>query len=405
MRHERSAAFIIIIAVFLAALPRITASIYTPSMPSLVGYFGTSEAAVQWTFSSYIIGLALGQIIYGPLSDAWGRRPVILAGLFFFTLTSSIIAFAPSIFLLGLGRFVEAISAASGGVLARAIVRDLMGPASTVRAIAYVTMATTLSPAVGPLVGGQLEHHFGWQANFLALGAAGFALALVCFFMLPETRRPEHAAPSGIKGMMYGFVKLLRAPAFLAYSFSGGFLLSMQLVFYGSAPFLFIKLLDISPRDYGFYTVTGVAGFMIGNFIVTRTRDLTDTARMVLIGSIVAFTGAFMMMVLTGLFGLSVWGLIGPFTLATMGSGIAMPNAMAGSLNRYPEIAGTSSSLSGFIGMILAAGSTASLGLLLASSGLPATILMTILAAIALVVAFINPERRRAKEESAPSRF
>jgi len=403
MRQERSAALIIIIAVFLAALPRITASIYTPSMPSLVGYFGTSEAAVQWTFSSYIIGLAMGQIIYGPLSDTWGRRPVILAGLFLFTLTSTIISFAPTIYLLGFGRFVEAISAASGGVLARAIVRDLMGPASTVRAIAYVTMATTLSPAVGPLVGGQLEYHFGWQANFLALGAAGLVLTLVCFFMLPETRRAEHAAPPGIKGMMYGFVKLLRAPAFLAYSGSGGLLLSMQLVFYGSAPFLLIKLLDVSPRDYGFYTVTGVAGFMTGNFIVTRARDVTDTARMTLIGSIIAFIGAFMMMALAGLFELSVWGLIGPFTIAALGSGISMPNAMAGSLNRYPEIAGTSSSLSGFIGMVLAAGATASLGLLNATSGLPATILMSLLAAAAVVVSYLNPERRRTKEESAPS--
>lgn len=402
MSGERSVKFIILIAVFLAALPRITASIYTPSMPSLVGYFSTSEAAVELTFTSYILGLAIGQLVYGPLSDSWGRRPVLLAGLVLFTLTSFLTAFAPSIGFLGLGRFVEAFSAASGGVLARAIVRDLMGPERTVRAIAFVTMATTLSPAVGPLIGGQFEYYFGWQSIFLALAAGGFVLSLATFFLLPETRKPSHARPKGVRGLAFGFIKLVRAPAFLAYSFSGGFLLATQLVFYGSAPFLLIDLLDISPRDYGLYTVTGVVGFMTGNYIVTRTRDLTDTARMVLVGSAIAFIGTLLMVAFAGLMALSAWGLIGPFTVAALGSGIAMPNAFAGSLNRYPEIAGTSSSLAGFIGMAISAAATASLGFMHAESGLPATVFMAGLSGMGVLVAALNPERKRAQKESAP---
>jgi DHA1 family bicyclomycin/chloramphenicol resistance-like MFS transporter len=372
-------------------------------MPSLVDYFATTETAVEFTFTAYIWGLAIGQLIYGPLSDHWGRRPVLLVGLAAFTVTSLLVAFSPTIGYLALGRFVQAVSAGAGGVLSRAIVRDLMGPERTVRAIAFVTMATTLSPAVGPLVGGQFEHYYGWSSIFLALTAGGLALMVWCALVLPETRPKFESAPPGVKGLAFGFVKLVRTPAFLAYSFNGGFQLACQLVFFGSAPFLLINLLGISPRDYGLYTVAGVVGFMSGNFIVTRNRDLTATARMALTGSLITLLGTGLMLTLVGLTDLTVWTLIGPFTIVTLGSGIALPNAVAGSLNRYPEIAGTSSSLSGFLGMATAAIATALLGLVHATSALPTALFMFVLSALAVMTAFLNPERRAtAQKESAP---
>lgn len=403
MPRARSVQSVIIIAVFLAALPRVAASIYTPSMPSLVGYFATTEAAVEFTFTAYIFGLAVGQLIYGPLSDAWGRRPVLLMGLATFALSSLLAAFSPTISALTLGRFLEAVAAASGGVLARAIIRDLMGPASTVRALAYVTMATTLSPAVGPLIGGQFEYYFGWQSSFYALAAGGALLTLASWAFLPETRDERHAAPPGLRGLSHGFVKLARSPAFLAYSFGGGFVMASNLVFFASAPFLLIKVLGISPRDYGLYSLASVIGFMAGNFIVTRVRDVTGTARMMLVGSIISLLGGVLMVAFVVSMELSVWSLIGPFTVVTLGGGIALPNAFAGSLNRYPEIAGTSSSLSGFIAMAMAALATGFLGLLHAASALPSTLLMMGLLGFAVLVAYANPERRAAREQDAPA--
>ncbi len=179
----------------------------------------------------------------------------------------------------------------------------------------------------------------------------------------------------------------------MAYSFSGGLLLATNMVFYASAPFLLIRLLGISPRDYGLYTAAGVFGFMTGNFIVTRARDVNGTARMQLTGSIISFCGAVLMVVIVTTLDMSVWSLIGPFTIVTLGSGIALPNSVAGSINRYPEIAGTSSSLSGFIRMGLASAATALLGLLHAMSALHTAAFMAGLSGLSVLIALSNPER------------
>ncbi|MEX1147722.1 MAG: multidrug effflux MFS transporter [Sphingomonadales bacterium] len=385
---------IVAIAVLIAALPRITASIYTPSMPSMVDHFNTTHGMVEFTFTAYIVGLAAGQLVYGPLSDLWGRRPVLLAGLAIFAACSLLAAFVPTIEYMAVGRFVQAFSAAAGGVLARAMIRDLMGPERTVRAIAYVTMATTLSPAVGPLVGGQFEYYFGWQSIFLALSAAGAILIAVCWFLLPETRPPSGASsPVGLRALGYGFFRLARSRPFLAYSFAGGMLLASQLVFFARTPFLFIETLGITPRDFGLYSIAGVIGFMAGNFIVTRRRGVGDTARMVLTGSVIACAGTTIMLIMAAAIDLTVWSMILPFVIVTLGGGIAMPNAFAGCLNRHPEIAGTSSSLSGFINMTVSAAATAALGLVPGSPAVSLAVMMLGLTIGSVLVAWSNPER------------
>lgn len=389
MPSLRPAYLTILIVTLLAALPRITASIYTPSMPSLMDYFHTGTAAVKLTFTTYIFGLALGHLAYGPLSDRFGRRPILIAGLSLFSLMSLACAFAPSITALAAGRFLQACSAAAGGVLSRAIVRDLFGPDRTAKAFAYVAMATTLSPALGPIIGGELQHLGGWQTVFITLAVLGLLLLVIAARALPETRPISELTPTSLADFRRAFATLFRSRSFMGYSLNSAFLLSALLCFFGSAPFILIDGLGLAPRHYGYYTSIGVVGYITGNFIATRLPGHQHIERFVRAGSVVALLGSLLMLLLVLTHPQNVFSIIAPFVLMSMGAGIALPSGFAGSTNRYPQIAGTSSALAGFMNMSVSTLATLVMARFSAQSPLPLAIMMTLLCATALFTGLI----------------
>lgn len=369
----------------LAAVPRLAASLYTPSMPSLTAEFGASMGQVKLTFTAYIAGLAIGQILYGPISDSVGRKPVLLIGLTLFSLLSLACMFAPSIEWLAVGRFLQACCAAAGGVLSRAIVRDLFGPERTARAFAFVAMATTLSPALGPLLGGQLQDIGGWQTAFGMLAVVGLALLIWVTLRLPETRPRLAGSPAGVKDITHAFGRLLRSPPFVAYTLSGAGHVSAVLCFFASAPFLLIDVVGITPSAYGYYSCVGVAGYFIGNFLATRASNRSQIDPTIRIGAGIAVIGSAAMLILALLAPISVMSIMLPFAVLSCGSGMALPNCLAGSTNRYPQIAGTSSALSSFLQMAASAAATMLLALTGNHSAVPLALFLLALSLLSLI--------------------
>jgi DHA1 family bicyclomycin/chloramphenicol resistance-like MFS transporter len=203
-----------VILVAVTATGPLALNILMPSMPGLPAVFGTDYATVQLTLSLYLIGLAGAQLIYGPLSDRYGRRPVLLAGLGVFLLGTLTGALAASISMVIAGRVLQAVGGCAGMVLGRAIVRDLYERDRAASVIAYVTMAMVVAPMLAPLFGGFLDDWLGWRATFWFVAVYGSVVVVFCFLLLGETHRTRLPFP-GPAGMLSSYLRLLRSPLFL----------------------------------------------------------------------------------------------------------------------------------------------------------------------------------------------
>ena len=201
----------------LVALGPLSTDLYLPSLPSLARYFAVGVDDIQLTLSVFLVGLATAQLVYGPLSDRFGRRPVLLVGLAIYVVASVVCMLAPSVPVLVVARFVQAVGACVGPVLGRAVVRDVYGREGAARVLAYMSAAMALAPAIGPILGGFLEEWFGWRINFLALVIYGSGGLVLAWRLLPETNKaPDLQAAQPIR-ILLGYRGLLNHRAYLGY--------------------------------------------------------------------------------------------------------------------------------------------------------------------------------------------
>lgn len=340
----------IVLLTSLTAIGPISTSIYLPSLPALAADLGASAGEAQLTLTASLIGFALLQLVYGPLSDRYGRRLALFGGLTLYVAASAACALAPTIGALILARFVQGVGGCAGSVISRAVVRDLFTPTEGARVLAYIGMALAVAPAVGPLIGGQLEVYFGWRATFVAVGAAGLAILIFAFLRLPETNQGASRG-TPLWRIVGGYWRLLRSGTFMAYSLSVGFQFGGLFAFQAGAPMVLIGMLGVRPDAYGLYTLVPVCGYVLGGFISTRISARLGILRMVRLGAAVNLAGGLLIAILAVAVDLNVVMLIGPMFFFSIGMGLLLPNAMAGAIANFPEIAGTASALLGFFMM------------------------------------------------------
>jgi MFS transporter, DHA1 family, multidrug resistance protein len=370
-----------LILVAISAVGPLALNIFVPSMPGLQSEFGVSYGVVQLTLTLYIIGMAVCQLAYGPLSDRFGRRPVLLAGMALFVAASVLAAFATSIAMLIAARLLQAIGGASGLVLSRAIVRDLYDRDRSASVLGYITMAFVVAPMLAPTVGGLLDQVAGWRSIFVLLALLGAVALAATWHKLPETNR--NLAPSiRLAGLASGYMSLLRMPSFLAYGFTLGFSSAVFFAFVAGAPYVMVVVLGFQPLDYGLWFMIVSLGYMFGNFLSGRYSQRLGTDRMVTIGNL--FTLA------AGLAGLAaaLAGAISPLTLflpmlfAALGNGLTIPNATAGAISVNASMVGTAAGLAGFLQMGIGAGSAQLVGVL--QDGAPLAVFWVMAAAAGL---------------------
>lgn len=331
----------------ISACGPIALNIYLPALPVVQNAFGASVPRVQLTLSVAFLAFAVGLMLHGPLSDRFGRKPVILVGVAVFTLGSLICFAAPTLDWLIVGRAIQALGSSAGLIVARAIVSDLYPREKMVRMIAYLTMVMVVAPTLSPLLGGLLVTTFEWHSLFVFMAAAGLVILLTAWRLLPETRVPRPRAAPRVSMPAVAW-SLLRRRAFAGYLLQGAVIFSTYLAFISTAPHVMVTGLGRPPTEYGTYFLLLAGGYFLGNWSVTRLAAHMGTQALMQAGVLIAAIST------CAALGFAAAGLVHPLWLFVpigvmgYGQGMALPNVTASAVTLAPESAGMASSLVGF---------------------------------------------------------
>jgi DHA1 family bicyclomycin/chloramphenicol resistance-like MFS transporter len=334
---------------------------FIPALPVAAKDLNASIATTQMTISLYIIGLACGQLIYGPISDCFGRRPVLMVGLVLYTVAGIAAALAPSVHTLIAARLLQALGGCAGLVLGRAMVRDSSDPSDTARRLALMTLAIVVGPALAPLVGGLLSEHVGWRAIFVVLIALGAANIVFSWRLLPETGHPS--GNISLLGLGRDYKSLLSSPAFLGFAIGGGCATTSSYGFIAAAPFIFVTQLHRTLNEVGLALAVLAIGIALGSAVASRLIGKVPVERMMITSSLLGTFSALMFLA-TVLFGeLTVMSAIGWPFLFTVSVGMVSPASLTKALSVNPKTIGSASGLYGFMQMVIGAICTSLAGL------------------------------------------
>lgn len=335
--------------------------IFVPALPEAAHDLGASIGGMQMTMSVYILGLAVGQLAYGPLADRFGRRPVLMAGLTLYALAGLAAAFVPDVHSLIVARLLQALGGCAGLVIGRAIIRDTALPQEAARRLATMNLMVAIGPGAAPVIGGALASGFGWRSIFIALAALGIVNVLFSWHLLPESKEPARDARFGSVARNYG--KLLISPAFLGYAIGGGCATTSMYAFLGASPFIFVHQLHRPAYEVGIYPAIMVAGIWVGSMLATRLIPRIPIDRLAVWANVVSVTASlvFLAAVLTG--NLSVLSAIVPMFIFGAGAGVASPAALTQAVGVNPAVIGSASGLYGFSQMGVGAICTALVGI------------------------------------------
>jgi DHA1 family bicyclomycin/chloramphenicol resistance-like MFS transporter len=358
--------------VMLALLP-LSTDLYLASLPGLSRYFNSSISEVQLTLSVFVAGFALSQLVLGPLSDRYGRRPVLLACSALYVLAGIACMLADSMATLLTARFFQAIGACGGTVVGRAIVRDTYGAGGTARMLAYIHAGVALAPILGPTLGGTLEMWLGWRANFALLAGIGSALLAAVWLLLAETNLQRDPCATDVKPMLANYRTLLVDRRYLGYVLCLSCGYAGIFAFLSGASFIMIPVLGLSPQRFGMLYGITVLGYVIGTLSAGRLSRKLGIERMLKYGTPLALASGSIMLALALAGVQNAAALLVPMFFYLIAAGINLPNAMAGAISPFPKMAGMASALMGFIQMSLGAGVGFAVGKLHDGSTVPMT--------------------------------
>ena len=339
----------------LVAIGPLSTDMYLPAFPALMQSFNADINQVQHTLSIFLIGFALAQLAYGPLSDRFGRKPVLMAGLLLFLISSLAIVFVDSIAALSSLRLLQAIGGSAGPVLGRAMVRDIHGPKESARLLSYMGTAMAVAPAAAPIIGGYMTVWFGWQSIFLFLAIYGLVGVLLLGMRIPETAPPGHHHIMTVGNLLKNYGTLLKHPTWRWYTLTCSFVFAGLFSFLSGSSFVIIDFLGFGEEQFGLFFALVVGGFMTGTLIAGRLVRRIGINRLLGYGSITSASAGAIMAALALAEVHHVAAIVLPQMFYMIGVGIIMPQAMAGALAPFPHMAGTSSALLGFIQMSVAA--------------------------------------------------
>jgi DHA1 family bicyclomycin/chloramphenicol resistance-like MFS transporter len=334
--------------------------IFVPALPIAAADLGVGASAMQMTISVYILGLAGGQLIYGPVSDRFGRRPALMVGLTLYVAASVVAMMAESVTVLIVARLFQALGGCAGLVLGRAIVRDTSGETEAARRLALMNLMVTLGPGLAPMLGGLLAGTTGWRSIFVVLCALGVVNFVLTWRLLPETSAPSRQTDTAV---VRNYGKLLRSPAFLGFAIGGGCATTSMYAFIAASPFIFVHELHRPIVEVGPYLAILFLGVWIGSMLASRLLRVVPIKPLLIGANAISVIAAFVLLaaVLSG--HLSVVLAVGSMFVYTIGVGTASPAALTEAISVNRMVIGSASGLYGFAQMGVGALCTALAGL------------------------------------------
>jgi MFS transporter, DHA1 family, multidrug resistance protein len=335
----------------MVALGPLATDLYLPSLPSLTDTFVTTVSRVQATMSVFIGGFACATVIYGPLSDRFGRRPVLIGGLSIFVLGSLGCMVAETIDSLIAWRFIQAIGGCAGPVLVRAIVRDIYERDEAARFLAYIASAMALAPAVAPMIGGWLHVLFGWRSHFVALTLLGILFIVAVKILLSETNANRNRSATQARQIGRNIMHILKHQQFLAFSLTLMFAYGALFSFISVGAFVVITVLGVAPDRFGYLFFFIAIGYASGGLLAGKLVGSFGIVRMIGVGVGLGLTFGIMGVTFALSDTQSIGAVIVPIVGVFFSCGFVLPAATAGALTPFPEIAGTASSAISFLQM------------------------------------------------------
>jgi DHA1 family bicyclomycin/chloramphenicol resistance-like MFS transporter len=381
----------------LTAVGPLSTDMYLPSLPDIARDLGASTPLVQFTLSAYLIGFACGQIVYGPISDRHGRKPVLLAAVALFTFGTLVCMVSTSIEMLIVARTLQALGGSGAVVVTRAIVRDLYSGARAGRELSLIGSVMALAPVVAPIGGGVLQTAFGWRSIFVVLAVAGAAAFVVVWRSLPETLAKRAAEAASASSMVRSYRIVAGNRVYLAYLGLGSLSYAGLFAWISGASFVLQNLYGLTPFVFGCVFAVGSLGYLAGSTIAARLVSRFGLGGMSGIGAAALALGGLLACLSIALGLTSSLSLVLPVAVFLAGLGMVLPQSIAGAITPFPERAGAASSLFGFVQQTAAAVCGALVAWLLGRNAWPMVGAMALMGCATLLLWFVSRGVRRAK--------
>ena len=352
-----------------------TMQVVVPSLPAMARDLDASIATIQLAVTLYLVAVGAGQLFYGPLSDRFGRRPLLMGGLALYAVASLAAALAPDVLGVVVARMLQAMGACAGVVLARAVIRDVWPRDESASVLGYVTMGMTIAPMIAPIIGSLLEESFGWRAGMVACLVFALPLAAVCWARLPETLPAPQPLP-GLMAIWGAYRSLWAIPGFRAYAAVTACSTGVFFAFLGGAPYVVVQGMGYSPVTFAIAFATTSVAFAFGNWIAGRFAVRIGALRLMGIGVWLCTIGALLAAAVLIAFPPHILVFFLPMAVVAVGNGMTQPSAIAGALSSRPQLAGTAAALVGAMQMGVGAVLTFIVGLVEFGSGLGTTLTM-----------------------------
>lgn len=351
-----SAGLIVLTLSLLLGIQPVTTDLYLPALPALTEGFAAPLSQAQLTLSALLLAFGCSQLVWGPLSDRFGRRPILLWGLTAYTLASLGSTLAPSMALLIVWRVVQGAAMGAVVMCARAIVRDLYQPLEGARIMSKGLSGLGVLACISAPLGGLLAELFGWRATLMALAVFGACTLALVALRFKETLQPENSQALHPATLLRTWIQIFSNPTFLAFSALSAASYAGLFTFLATSSFVFITVLGLSKMQYGLVMFSMCFFYLLGTFVCRRLLPRFGVRRSVAIAACLSLTGGTLMGVLAWAGLQNVWTVLLPYYLFMLGHGVHQPCGQSGAVGPFPKAAGAASALNGFLMMVLAFG-------------------------------------------------